>query len=439
MDHSLGQLEPPDSGRRTIAVWIEAAIDDGQLSSGDRLPTVRELADHLDASTATVAGAYRQLLDRGVTISQGRRGTFVAPRPVRSRQPSAPTAGLIDLTGGRPDPDLLPDLAPVLAAIDLPTTTYGSPVVLPELAAAGSRLFDGDGVREGELVVLSGALDAIERGLDVWLRPGDAVAVEDPGWTATYDLVRAMRLRPVGVACDDHGMDPQALAAVVSDVAAVIVTPRYHNPTGAVVDEDRAADLRHVLDPHTNVLVIQDDHAGLIAGAPLADVAAGSPRWLHIQSLSKSLGPDLRVALARGDSETTARVTARQSLGPGWVSTLLQAVAAQVLGDEETPGLLAHARQTYADRRGALLDALEARGVAASGASGLNVWVPVPDEAAVVAAVRDIGVAVLGGQRFRINTPPAIRISTSLMDPELAPDLAGAIADALGRGPATSV
>src|SRR5690606_23940528 len=108
-----------------------------------------------------------------------------------------------------------------------------------QLEEAGTAWLARQGFHPARLVVTSGGLDAIERVLVAHLRPGDAVAVERPGWSAVTDLISALGMRSVGVTVDDRGMSPESLASRLPGVAAVIVTPRAHNPTGAAVDGAR--------------------------------------------------------------------------------------------------------------------------------------------------------------------------------------------------------
>lgn len=160
-------------------------------------------------------------------------------------------------------------------------------------------------------------------------------------------------------------------------------------------------------------------------------------RWVVVRSVSKVLGPDLRVALAAGDPLTVSRIEGRQRLGPGWVSHLLQQLAAALLRDRATGRLLARAERTYAERRAALVAALAERGIGASGDSGLGVWVPLADEAAAVRELLAQGWAVSPGERFRFRSAPGIRITTAAVEPDDAERLAEAIAS-LGRVPAAT-
>ena len=95
-----------------------------------------------------------------------------------------------------------------------------------------------------------------------------------------------------------------------------------------------------------------------MAGAPYVPIHRANGRWAVVRSLSKVLGPDLRIAVVAGDPLTVSRIEGRQRLGPGWVSHVLQQVAALMLGDGAMAKLLARAERVYAERRRALVSAL---------------------------------------------------------------------------------
>ena len=417
---------------------MEGEIAHGRLLPASRLPTVRSLAAALQVSPATVAAAYRTLRQRGFVATDRGRGTSVAPvPPVRVKQAAELPTGVRDLASGNPDPLLLPQLGEALARVDPRHKLYGGATKLPELASLAEAEFAGDGIG-GDVAVTYGALDAIERALQTELRPGDRVVVEDPSWPRIADLVHALGLAVEPVAVDRRGLDPDLLGGALRRGArAVIATPRGQNPTGASVDPTRGRALRAVLASHPDVLVIEDDYVARVADAPYVPVHPAQGRWAVVRSLSKVLGPDLRLALVAGDPLTTTRIEGRQHLSPGWVSHILQQVAALLLAEEATARLLARAERVYTERRRALVAALAARGIEAAGDSGLGVWVPLAEEAAAVSQLLVQGWAVSPGERYRIRSGPGIRITTTDLQPDEAERLADAFAD-LGRAPVST-
>ena len=184
--------------------------------------------------------------------------------------------------------------------------------------------------------------------------------------------------------------------------------------------------------------MIENDPVGPVAGAPYVTAIAESPRWAVVRSVSKFLDPDLRLALIAGDQLTIARVQGRQSLGSRWVSHLLQEVAFALWSDPSSGRRLAHAADVYAARRHALVDALASLGIAVESRSGFNVWIPVREETAAVQYLARCGWAVAAGERFRLSSAPAIRVTTSALAVEQAPQLAADLAAALRPSAAAS-
>ncbi|NGO75445.1 aminotransferase class I/II-fold pyridoxal phosphate-dependent enzyme [Streptomyces sp. YC504] len=431
-------------GRRAaeIAASVEGAVGRGDLEPGQVLPPMRELALELGVNPNTVASAYRTLRERGVIETAGRRGSRVRSRPASTARDAirveAPE-GVRDVSLGNPDPALLPSLTGAFAAAaarsDRQPVMYAEAAVDPDLGALARAAFDADGIPGGPVAVTSGSLDAIERILAAHLRPGDAVAVEDPGWGALLDLIPALGLRAVAIAVDDEGPEPAAVDRALSEGArAVIVTDRAQNPTGAAVTASRARALRAVLRKHPSVLLIEDDHGHGIVDLPLHPLATGKGSWALVRSVAKAYGPDLRLAVLTGDAVTVDRVQGRQRLGPGWVSRIVQRAVVELWASGAVVPV--DVARTYARRRDALIAALGRRGVAATGRSGLNVWVPVPDETGAVSRLLHAGWAVAPGARFRIGAAPGMRITVSpLAESDIEP-LADAVAYAVlgGRG-----
>ena len=406
--------------RAEIVASVETAISGGTLVPGTSVPSVRALAASLGVSPTTVAAAMAELRRRGLLVSRPRSGMTVADRPPLPAPDVAVPEGARDLASGNPDPAFLPDVWRALGRLKAPPRLYGDQAVLPELRAVAG---------EGPLCVVNGALDGVERALAAHLAPGDPVAVEDPGYSGVLDLVRALGLAPLPVAIDARGMLPEPLAgALAAGARAVILSPRGQNPTGAALDARRVRELRRVLARHPDVLLVEDDHLGPVAGVPLLTLAEGRERWATVRSVSKWLGPDLRLAVLRGDDRTVARVEGRQAVGPGWVSTIIQRAVAALWADPEVEALAGQAATVYAGRRRALAGALAAHGIRTETPSGLNVWVPVPAEEPVVGGLLAAGWAVTPGSRYRLRSAPAVRITTSTLAPSEAAEVAAALA-----------
>ncbi|MEY9845538.1 aminotransferase class I/II-fold pyridoxal phosphate-dependent enzyme [Streptacidiphilus sp. MAP5-3] len=418
---------------REVVDSVERAVRDGQAAPGDVLPSVRALAAHLQISPATVAAAYRDLRIRGVLTSEVGRNTRISARPpLISRVPGAVPAGARDLSDGNPDPELMPSVTRAAHVVNFGHDGYSSPTMLPALAGRASLQFAELGIGEEQLCLASGAMDGVERVLSAWLRPADQVLVEDPCYTGVLDLVRACGLTAVPVAVDERGLVPDALkAALTGKTAALVLTPRAQNPTGAALDAVRAAELCAVLERHQEVLVVENDHMGPTAGTDFFTLTTGRRRWAVIRSVSKSLGPDLRLAYVAGDPMTVSRVEGRQRLGSGWVSHILQQIVLELSTDPAVQDMIRLAERTYRTRREALLGELAARGVAASGRSGLNVMIPVLEEATTLRSLQERGWLLRAGEPHRLASPPFVRATTATLAPEEAAELADAVAESV--------
>jgi len=421
------------AGAEAIASDVESAVSTGVLAPGAELPPIRQLAAQLGVNPNTVAAAYRLLRQRGAVETAGRRGTRVRERPAttpRSLRGVAVPPGVRDLSTGNPNPDLLP-IAHVSPRPGRPVL-YGEPAVSPELAQYAHAVLADDGVPGEHIAVTAGALDGIERVLAAHLRPGDRVAVEDPGWANLLDLLAALGFSAEPMSVDDDGpVTAHVARALRRGARAVVVTTRAQNPIGAAVSAARAKELRALLIEHDDVLLIEDDHCSGIAGAPLHSLAGTTRHWAFVRSVAKAYGPDLRLALLAGDLRTVERVQGRLRLGPGWISHLLQDRVVGLWRDEAATRQVHEAETLYTRNRHLLQTALADRGVPSSARSGLNVWVPVPDETVAITRLLSAGWAAAPGTRFRIASAPGIRITVSGLEPADIEPLADAITEAV--------
>jgi DNA-binding transcriptional MocR family regulator len=428
---------PTPRRAQAIALDIERRIRSGALSAGDRLPAVRALATELGVDPGTTAAAYRRLRERGFVISDGRRGTRVAaqlePRPARAAQVPE---GVLDLASGVAGPRLGAQVGRALervAAGRPDVARYEENAKLDRLVAHAEAEFARAGVDAAAMSFVGGTLDGLERVLQAHLRPGDRVGVEDPAFARQLDLLQALNLEAVPIAIDDEGPDPARLDRALSGgLDALIFTPHGQNPFGASLSEQRARALRRLLAPR-ELLLVEDAHGWDPDRAP-STLVGGRPRWAVIRSLSRLLGSDVRLAFVAGDGETVARVEARQAVTTSWVSRLLQEVVAELLDDAGVRRRLRRSVAETDERRVALLAALERRGVRAHGRSGAHTWVPVREEGFAVRDLLEAGYAVRGGERFRLRSGPAVRVTAAALPlAEVEPFADAAAEAATGR------
>lgn len=390
-----------------IAEAVRDLVDAGQLPPGASLPPVRALAEHLEVNRNTVVAAYGLLVQAGVAVTRGRAGTKIVDLQPLPQEGFSNIAGLIDIASGNPDPDLLPPAGKALAqlAADEPVL-YGQPVIDPDLARWAHEMLAAD-VGEAELTVTAGSADAVQRLLADSLTIGDAVGFEQPCFLTTIQTAQAAGYRPVPMPVDANGLTVEGLQNALDEgVRALVVTSRAHNPTGAVISASRAEALAALLADHPHVLIIEDDHFWQVSNHVYRSIIpVNHPRWALVRSVSKSLGPDLRVGIVGSDKLTASRLASHIRSGAMWVSHLLQRLTFLLITHPDTPAQLAHASQEYARANAELIAALEAVKVSATAADGVNVWINLETKATpVVEALIARGWLVRDGAEFSLDS-----------------------------------
>jgi DNA-binding transcriptional MocR family regulator len=402
-----------DASAKGLAHAVSRAVRDGALQPGARLPPIRALATHLGLSPTTVSAGWTLLARSGAIRTDGRRGTTVAgvQEAVPGRYRRALERQLdfdLDLSTGTPDPALLPDLGPALSELTtagIPGTYLDDPVVPGLLKVLRAQW----PYPPEELMVVDGAMDALDLVSRSMLRFGDRVVVEHPGFPPLLDLLESIGVEVVGVPVDSAGLCPEPLAAALTvagtSTRAVFLQPRAQNPTGASMTRQRARELAPILAQagQAGMPVIEDDSAGAVAATAPISLGQWIPgQVIHIRSFSKSHGPDLRLAAMSGPGELLREVIHRRQLGQGWTSRLLQRMLLSLLTDPVAVADVDRARDEYTRRRVALVTALTSRGVEVAGGDGLNLWVPVNDESAAIVRLASQGVGVTPGTPFDV-------------------------------------
>lgn len=426
-------------GRSAAEIFdsVRAQVQSQQILPGQGLPPVRELAAQLGVNRNTVAAAYKRLVAAGIAIAQGRRGTTIRGHGPGEQEGTLPDSPLVDLASGNPNLAWLPDLAAALRTRPSRPRLYGEPLINAGLEAHARGWFAQDCPASFEIDLSHGAVDAIERLLGALLVPGDKVAVENPCFLSSINLLRVAGLQAAGVPVDAEGMQPRALeAALAKGARAVILTPRAHNPTGCNLSARRARDLSRVLAKYPHAVVILDDHFALLSNAAYHSVLpARIRRWALVRSLTKALGPDIRMALVASDAATSRQLRLRLAPGTNWVSHLLQDMAEAALGSPQAARLMTRASKDYALRRRRLENALGEQGIAClAGGDGLNLWVPLAnDDQAVAQALARRGWLVRHGQAFGVDEAvPGLRITLSGIEPAQCRQIASDLRHCLG-------
>lgn len=417
---------------------IRQHVATGTLAAGETLPPVRELATALNINRNTVAAAYKRLVTSGLAFSQGRNGTVIkaisAPVALEGGNPDTP---LTDLSGGNPAPSRLPDLSRYFAKINKHPRLYGDAAVSPDLKIWASQWMQDAIPGKAEIDITSGAIDAIERLLCAHLLPGDSVVVEDPCFLSSINMLRYAGFTASPVNVDGEGMQPEMLErALQKGARAVILTPRAHNPTGCSLSASRAAQLQEILARYPQTLVIIDDHFALLSACRWYPVIAReTTHWAVVRSMSKTLGPDLRLAIVASDPVTSGKLRLRLNSGSQWVSHLLQDLACACLSDKDYQHTLAQTQQFYAARQQKLTAALRHYGIDLPVGDGLNLWLPLESHSQTLAfALAKTGWLVREGEVFGVNTPShGLRITLSTLADSDINKLAADIHQALKR------
>ena len=404
-----------------IADALQAAVVDGSLTPGDRLPPQRQLAAQLDVDLTTITRAYDEARRRNLLEGRGARGTYVAA-------PKVELTSILDLSMNTPPPpdgvdfdDMLKQgLSQVLMGVD-------NELLMTYHLAGGSDSDRKAGVRwlapmfghldSGQLLVCSGAQAAIAASILALTEPGDVILAEP----ASYPGLRAAAIqfgrRLVAVEADKHGMVPDMLeqACRQHQPALVYLNPTLQNPTAITIPERRRKELAGIA-KRCNVRIVEDDPYWLLADAPPPPIATfASEQVVYISTLSKCLTPGLRVAfvLLRDPHERERFLASLRSFAL-MVAPLTAALATQWILDGSAGRLMEGIRNEARLRHRMARDILAGRysGVG----DGLHVWLELPaywnSQQLALAAARS-GIAVTPAEAFATGSDSvnAIRIS----------------------------
>jgi 2-aminoadipate transaminase len=444
---------------RQLYEQIAEQIRSGRLSSGAKLPPTRELAGLLGLNRTTVSAAYERLETEGLISGQVGRGSFVAVS-TENRNRGVDWSALLDRneapaasptsTGGRevirfvmsspshalfPLDDFRAACAAVLARKDLADILQlGSPSGYEPL-----RRHLLDGARQqglaapgDDLLVTNGCQQALDLIGRVLLRPGDAVAVEDPIYAGLKNLLAGMGARLLGVPVGEDGMDVALLERIFERERPrfLVVTSNFQNPTGATLPLGARRALLEAAYT-AGVPVIENDAYGELRyhGEPLPPLKRLDRRGgtVLLRSFSKVSFPGLRVGWALGPKPLIERLRHAKEASDLHTDQLSQAVLLEFAESGRLEAHRARVLEAGAERLAATLAACReylppgARWTQPAG--GMNIWVRLPqplDASELLPRAQKEGVAFLPGRYFEVSRhePGALRLSFAGLPPD---------------------
>ena len=369
----------------------------------------------------------------------------VRSSPVRDILALTARPGVISFAGGLPAPELFdaPGLrdAFVAALHDAGrslqySTTEGDPELRSAIAARLSAR--GLATEPDDVLVTSGSQQALTLAATVLLEPGDVVLAEEPSYLAALQAFALAGARVVPVACDDEGLDPDAVAAAAAEhrPRLLYTIPTFQNPTGRTLGLERRRALATVAERH-GFWLLEDDPYGELRyrGEPLPSLATmADDRTLALSTLSKIVAPGLRIGWMRTPPALRPSLVVAKQAADLHSSTIDQAAAARWLAAVDLEAHVESLRAAYGERRDALLDGLAAALPPGSTHNrpdgGMFVWARLPDGWDADALLRralERGVAFVPGYPFFAGEPDraTLRLSFTTHAPsEIAEGLA---------------
>lgn len=410
----LGQWRHGGAAGDRLAVTVRALVLDGRIPLQSQLPAERQLAAVLGLSRATVTAAYDQLRAEGYIASRRGSGSWATipggHRP--SHDADLGPDGLDLRIASLPAPALLHELAGAAVA-ELPRwldhhgyDTFG----LPPLRAAIAARFTARGLptRPEQILVTSGALQALDLAIRAVLPRGRTVLAEIPSYPAALDALRHAGARIRSVPVSDQGWDLEALQTLAAAHRPTLayLMPDFQNPTGALIDQASRERAARALRQAGTCVVVDETFAELsLDGQPLPPPmgAAAGPLTITAGSLSKAVWGGLRVGWARAEPTLIRRLAAARATTDMASPVLEQLLATLAL--ERIEEIVADRRPLLRSRRAALADGLSRHLPGwryARPGGGLSVWAELPEPISTSLSVLagERGLALTPGPRF---------------------------------------
>ncbi len=396
MEFAIPLFENGEPLFRQVYAGLRKAILSGSLPAGERLPSTRDLAEQLGISRTVVVLAYDHLLAEGFIEGRRGSGTYVSsslnrgtvgkPKKLSSLQlsrfgaavadaahkldfPNRPPSRLrYDFAFGRSDMSIFPfeTWRRISMRHAMKTSTrgvdYGPAAGVPALREAiclhlrRSRAVVCD---SSEVIVVSGAQQALDLVTRILVDRGDPVAIEDPQYQGTTQVLRAAGARLVPVPVDREGVNP---AKLPNKAKAVFVTPSHQFPTGAILPLDRRLALIEWAE-RRNAVIIENDYDGEFhyGGRPLESLQGldTNGRTVYMGTFSRTIFPALRIGYVVVPKSLAPAFTTAKWLADQHSAILEQQTLAEFITSGIYERHLRRLRRRNGKRREALLNAIQ--------------------------------------------------------------------------------
>lgn len=425
-----------------IVQAIRTRIEDRVLRPGARLPPIRQFAEQYGVSRFTVVEAYDRLVALGHLQSRRGSGFYVASRPLPT--PSARPGDVIEraidatwlmremamdgpervLAGAGSLPAAWLDEAGVLRALrtlsrrkDLRPVSYGAPQgYAPLRDQLQVRLAEiGIGATAGQIVLTYGIHQALDIVCRYFLKPGDCVLVDDPGYWNLFGNLRLYGVALVGVPRTPEGPDVRALEALLADHQPRLFFTHsvLHNPTGCSLSPANAFRILQLAEKH-DFMVVEDDIYGDIAPNAATRLASLDQlsRVIYTGSFSKTISGNLRVGFLACQPDLAHLLTDVKIVSMMSSAELSEQLIHQLLTDGHYRKLLERLKGRLMEATGRCLRMLERVGLQADPepAGGVFVWARVPglaDSAELARHAARDNIVLAPGSVFRPQGQPS--------------------------------
>ncbi|MGI8387618.1 PLP-dependent aminotransferase family protein [Robertmurraya sp. P23] len=343
---------------KQLAEYIEHGIANGTFPPDKPLPSERSLAKELNVNRSTIVAAYDELESNGLiqrnrgsgtTISKDiwgitkkripswnryiEAGTFLPNLPVTQRiRKEAVEHKLINLASG----ELSEDLFPMDSLRNITSTRsfigslgYDHPQgnsILRETITKHVKLFRNIDTNASSILITSGAQQALHLVVQCLLKPGDAVAIEDPSYTFNLPIFKTAGIKPYYLTVDNDGINPEELLELHKKhrIKMIFLNPSFHNPTGTLLREKKRKAILDISSEH-GIPVVEDDPYSLTSftGEVVTTLKSMDTHGnvLYISSLSKIVASGLRIGWIIGPKPVIERLSdAKQQIDFGHAS-----------------------------------------------------------------------------------------------------------------------